>query len=144
MAEIARFAAAILLDHDRDVEADERADIGREEAVGADDLDHRPASGERDRHLRDARVAGAGGGVDPLTAVDLFRAGNQVERVRLILAMAVGARGRRRGAGTSEPAEPPTAAAGAPTATRNSVAAGHICSVCVCRGVARLTQKKTN
>src|SRR3546814_5582674 len=72
-AEIARFAAAILLDHDRDVEADERADIGREEAVGADDLDHRPASGERDRHLRDARVAGAGGGVDPLTEVDLFR-----------------------------------------------------------------------
>src|SRR3546814_16247253 len=40
-AEIARFAAAILLDHDRDVEADERADIGRGEAVGADDLDHR-------------------------------------------------------------------------------------------------------
>src|SRR3546814_10807311 len=30
-AEIARFAAAILLDHDRDVEADERADIGRSE-----------------------------------------------------------------------------------------------------------------
>src|SRR3546814_8088860 len=33
-AEIARFAAPILLDYDRDVEADERADVGREEAVG--------------------------------------------------------------------------------------------------------------
>src|SRR3546814_5469062 len=64
--------------------------IGREEAVGADDLDHRPASGERDRHLRDARVAGAGGGVDPLTEVDLFREGNQVERVRLIIEMEIG------------------------------------------------------
>src|SRR3546814_10670326 len=92
---IARCAAAILLDHERDVEADERADIGREEAVGADDLDHRPASGERDRHLRDARVAGAGGGVDPLTEVDLFREGNQVERVRLIIEMAAGARDRK-------------------------------------------------
>src|SRR3546814_4716241 len=47
------FAAPILLDHDRDVEADERADVGREEAVGADDLDHRPAARERDRHLHD-------------------------------------------------------------------------------------------
>ena len=74
-AEHAGLAATILFDDDRDIEADERADVGGEEAVGADDLDHRPAARERNRHLRDARVARARRGVDFLTQRDLFANG---------------------------------------------------------------------
>nr|WP_264081027.1 hypothetical protein [Sphingopyxis sp. OAS728] len=95
-AEIAGFAAAVLLDHDRHVEADERADVGREETVSADDFDDRPAARERDRYLDDARIARARRGVDFLAERDLLREGNEVERVRLVIEVAVGAR-RRRG-----------------------------------------------
>ncbi len=43
--EHAGFAPAIFLQDDRDVEADERADVAGGETVGADDLDHRPTAG---------------------------------------------------------------------------------------------------
>src|SRR3546814_13961575 len=95
-AEMAALAPPIHLDHERDVQTHERADVGCEEAVGADDFDHRPAARERDRHLHDARIARARRGVDFLAERDLFREGDEVERVRLVIEVAVGAR-RRRG-----------------------------------------------
>src|SRR5918997_140590 len=49
-------APAVPFDHDLDVEADERAHVMGDEAVGADDLDHAPRAGERDRDLHDARI----------------------------------------------------------------------------------------
>ena len=42
--EAAGFAAVALLGDDRNVEPDQRPDVGGDEAVGADDLDHRPAA----------------------------------------------------------------------------------------------------
>ena len=48
-AVIAGLAPAVLLGDDLDVEPDQRADVVGDEAVGADDLDHAPAAGERDR-----------------------------------------------------------------------------------------------
>ena len=70
-AVIAGFAAAVLLGDDLDAEPDQRADVGRDEAVAADDVDHAPAGRQADADLGDARIAGARGGVDPLAQRDL-------------------------------------------------------------------------
>jgi hypothetical protein len=58
-AEAAGLPPVALLGDDRDVEAHQRADVGRTEAIGADDLDHRPAARQRNADLSHARVAGA-------------------------------------------------------------------------------------
>ena len=48
-AVVAGLAAVAVLGDDLHVEADQRADVVGDEAVGADDLDHAPAAGERRR-----------------------------------------------------------------------------------------------
>ena len=68
---IADLAPAVLLGDDLDAEADQRANVAGDEAVAADDVDHAPARGKADADLRDARIAGARRGVDPLAQRDL-------------------------------------------------------------------------
>src|SRR5205814_6462161 len=53
---IAGLAAAVLLGDDLHPKPDQRANVGRNKAVGADDVDHAPAGGEADADLRDARI----------------------------------------------------------------------------------------
>ncbi len=89
--ESAGFAPAILFDHDRHVQAHQRTDIGRDKAVGTDDLDHAPRSRERDRDLRDARIARAGSSIDRLAQIDLVGEGHEVERIGIGIKMPVGA-----------------------------------------------------
>ena len=93
-----RLAPAVLFDHDRDVETDERAYVGGDETVGADDLDDVPAARQRDRNLRDARVARTSGGVDRLAQIHLVGEGNEIERVGCRIEVAVGG-ARRAGLG---------------------------------------------
>ena len=100
-AKAAGLAAVALFGDDRNVEADQWADVGRDEAVGADDLDHTPAARERDADLGDARIAGAGGGVNFLAQCDLLRERDQCERIVPGVHRAVGAGGRRSGNATS-------------------------------------------
>ena len=59
-AVIAGLAPAVLLGDDLDVEADQRADVVGDEAVGADDVDHAPAA--RRARPRPARRADRGRG----------------------------------------------------------------------------------
>ena len=98
MPKRARLAPAVLLDDDRDVEADQRAHVGGDEAVGADDLDHAPRARQPDRDLRHARIARARGGVDRLAQVHLVGERHQIERIGVGVEVAVGAL-RRRGLG---------------------------------------------
>ena len=88
--EAAGFAAAILFDHDADVEPHQRAHIGRYETVGADDLDDVPIAHQRDRDLRNPRIARARGGVDRLAKVHLVGEGHQIERIGVGIEVAVG------------------------------------------------------
>src|SRR3546814_2788933 len=60
------FASAVLFQDDRDVEAHQRADVACGKAVGANDVDDAPASGEAYRDLRHTRIARACGGIDLL------------------------------------------------------------------------------
>jgi hypothetical protein len=94
-AVIAGLAAAVPLDDDLHVEADERPHVMRDEAVRANDLDHAPAAGERHRDLHDTRVAGARGRVDPLAERDLLREGNGAQRIGI--GVKRGVRATRRG-----------------------------------------------
>ena len=71
-AVIAGLAAAVLLGDDLDAEPDQRAHVGGDEAVGADDVDHAPARRQRDADLGDARIAGTRRGVDLLAQRDLL------------------------------------------------------------------------
>jgi hypothetical protein len=64
----AGLALAVLLDRDLDVEADQRAHVAQQPAVGAQDLDHAALAGHRGHHLDHARIAGPGEGVDLLPA----------------------------------------------------------------------------
>ena len=93
----AGFAAVARLGDDRDVEPDQGADVAGDEAVGADDLDHAPASDQRDADLLDPRVARSRGGIDLLAQRDL--AGERDRRQRVVRAVhrLVGARRRRGG-----------------------------------------------
>ena len=93
---IAGLAAAVLLGDDLHAEPDQRPDVGGDEAVGADDVDHAPAGGERDADLGDARVARAGRGVDPLAQRDLVGERNQAQRIVGAVHRLVGALRRRR------------------------------------------------
>ena len=89
-AVIAGLAPAVLLDDDLDVEADERAHVVGDEAVGADDVDHAPRAGEHHRDLRDARIAGARGGVDLLAERDLAGERDQAQRIGVGVELGVG------------------------------------------------------
>jgi hypothetical protein len=95
---IAALAPAILLDHDRHIEPDERAHIVSDEAVGSDDVDHAPRAGERHRHLDDSRIARTGGGVDLLAERHLLREGDEAERIGIGVERGVGS-ARRSGLG---------------------------------------------
>src|SRR3546814_8558760 len=53
------FASAVLFQDDRDVEAHQRADVACGKAVGANDVDDAPATGEAYRALRHTRIARA-------------------------------------------------------------------------------------
>src|SRR6202000_1674552 len=57
-AVIARLRAAVLLDHDRDADAHQRADVAIDLAAGADDLDVLPLAGQRAGDLLDPPVLG--------------------------------------------------------------------------------------
>ena len=93
---IAGFAAVAVLGDDLHVEPHQRPDVGGDEAVGADDVDHAPAARKRDADLRDARVAGAGGGVDLLAQRDLVGERDRGQRIVRAVHRLVGPR-RRRG-----------------------------------------------
>jgi hypothetical protein len=67
-----------------------------DEAVGAHDLDHRPAARKRGGDLRDTRVAAARGRVDRLEQADLGLERHRVERARVSVEVAVAVAGRRR------------------------------------------------
>ena len=78
---VAGLAPAILFGDDLHPEPDQRPDVRSDEAVGADDVDHAPARRQRDADLGDARIAGAGGGVDPLAQGDLFGERDEAQRI---------------------------------------------------------------
>ncbi len=69
----------------------------RDEAIGADDVDHAPAGGKRHADLRHARIARAGGGIDLLTQRNLLREGHEAERIVGAVHRLVGACRRRSG-----------------------------------------------
>ena len=79
--EAAGFAAVAILRHDRDVEADHRADVAGNEPAGADDVDHAPAARQRDADLVDPGIARAGGGVDLGAQPDLVGERNRRQRI---------------------------------------------------------------
>ena len=78
--EAAGFAAAVTFGHDPDIEPDQRADIMRDKAIGADNLDHRPAGRQAGADLRYAGIARPGGGVDRLEQFDLVSKWHGIER----------------------------------------------------------------
>ena len=92
-AVIAGLAAAVLLGDDLDAKPDQRADVGSDEAVGADDVDHAPARRQRDADLRDARIAGARRSVDPLAQARPCRRTARGERIVGAVHCLVGSRG---------------------------------------------------
>ena len=88
------FHAVALADDDRDVEPDQRSDVGGTAPVGAHDLYRLPDTGERGHDLLDARVASAGIGVDLGQEVRLGGEVDHPERVQVGIERAVGAGGR--------------------------------------------------
>ena len=105
-AVIAALAPPVLLDDDLDVEADLRPDVVGDEAVGADDLDHRPGAGQGDRDLDDSRIARPGRRVDLLAERDLPGEGHEAERIGIGIEGGVGP-ARRRRAGRPWPGRAP-------------------------------------
>ena len=88
---------ARVLRDDADVQADERPNVACDKAIGTNDVDHAPASRQRDRNLRDARVAGTRGGVDRLTKRNLVRERYRAQRIARGIKMPVAS--TRRGGG---------------------------------------------
>ena len=87
----ARFhAAAVAADH-ADVEPHQRPHVGGTPAAGADDLDHLPRAGERDRDLARLGLLGAHIGVDLLEQRHLLGEGLAVDRVVVGIEQPVGA-----------------------------------------------------
>ena len=91
----AAFAPAVFLGHDRNVEANERADILRPVSVRADDLDHVPLGGEAGGYLRHPGIARAGRRIDRLEQPDLLGEAQRIERIVGGVEMPVGPLGRR-------------------------------------------------
>ncbi|MCY1405033.1 hypothetical protein D9M71_202600 [compost metagenome] len=77
----AALATAVLLDDHANVETHQRADVRRQRAVGRGYQHLLPDAGQAHGDLLDARVEGAGGGVDLLQQLDLLRPAQHVERV---------------------------------------------------------------
>ncbi len=59
-------ATTVLVGDDLNAEANKRAHVGGDEAIGANDIDHAPAGRQGHADLDDARIACSGGGVDLL------------------------------------------------------------------------------
>src|SRR4029077_18419990 len=74
-------APTLLLSDDLHAQAHQWPDVGSDEAVGADDVDHAPACGETDADLAHARVSGSRRGVDLLAERHLVREWDQVQRI---------------------------------------------------------------
>ena len=89
------FAAAVLLDDDRDVEPHHRAGLGEAGALGAEDLHLLHRGGEAGGDLHHPRVEPAQVGVDLAQHLDLDRELGVVERVAVGVEALVG--GLRRG-----------------------------------------------
>ena len=94
---VSSLAPAILLGNDLHAETHQRPDVGSDEAVGADDVDHAPTRRKRNANLHDARVAGPRSSVDLLAERDLFGEGHEAERIIGAVHRLVGA--LRRGSG---------------------------------------------
>ena len=92
----AGFLPVAVADHDRDVDAHQRANVAIGLAVGADHLHGLPRGAETDRNLADAGVLGAGIGIDRLKEPRLGLEGRAAERAVFAVELDVGAR-RRRG-----------------------------------------------
>ncbi len=95
----ALFAPPVRFGDDRYVKADQRADIGGGEAVGADDLHHAPAACQAGADLRDARVFCARHGVDGLQKRHLVFERHAVQRAGIGIEVAIAAPGRSGAAG---------------------------------------------
>ncbi len=78
-------------------EADQRADVRGDEAVGANDVDHAPAGRQRHADLGDARVAGAGRCVDRPAQLDLLAERYERQRIVGVIHRLVRPRRARRG-----------------------------------------------
>ena len=91
---VTSLAPPVLLGDDLDVESDQRADVRRGEAVGAEDVDHAPARRQRHADLDDTRIASAGSGIDPLTQRDFVCEWNKAQRILGPVHRLIGARGR--------------------------------------------------
>src|SRR5262249_13130653 len=82
--------------HDRDIQADQGADIGRAMAIVAENLDSLPDTGNRGHDLLDARILGPGIGIDLAQNSDLMAEIECRQRVFLAIEDAIGA-DRRQG-----------------------------------------------
>src|SRR5690606_26413368 len=92
----ARLAPSVLLDDNRDVEADEGADIAGPLAARADNLDGLPRAGEGGGNLYNAAVARAGIGIYLGKRFDFDIKRNFAQRVFIAIKRPVGAGGRQR------------------------------------------------
>ncbi|MNZ22966.1 hypothetical protein D3C78_400680 [compost metagenome] len=77
----ATFAATVLLNDDTDVEAHQRANVGRQAAIGGGDQNALPDPGHAHGDLLDTWIELARGGVDALEQLDLFGAADHLKRV---------------------------------------------------------------
>ncbi len=91
----ATLLAVAIADHDRHVDADQRADVAHHLAVGTHDLDMLPGGGERGGNLAHARILGAQPGVDLLQQLCLGLEGGRGDRILVAIEMAIGAGGSR-------------------------------------------------
>ena len=85
----AGFAAAIALDRDRDIEADEGADIGFHVAIGAQHRDRAQGAGDRGTDLDDSRILGAAIGVDFLQQGGFDLEGRIGDRIYCVIKLAI-------------------------------------------------------
>ena len=82
-AEKAAFPAAIFFGNNADIETHKRADIGCDKAIGTNDFHDAPACRQANRHLGNAWVARAGGGINLLAQRHLIGKGNEAHGVTI-------------------------------------------------------------
>ena len=99
-------ALAVLLDRDRDVQSDQRADVGDPPTIAAQNLDVTPLADHAGRHLDHARVPGPCPGIDLGEQGDLVGKGRRGEgvdrRIELLVGRAWGLGGHPRMAGAGQ------------------------------------------